>query len=178
MEEIWKDVVGYEGMYMVSSLGRMKSNERTIQRKKVGNYVQKEAFISGTEYHGYIKTSLRKDGLKKDRFIHCLVAEAFLGVKPKGMEVCHSDGNRKNNKIENLRYGTRSDNVRDAIKHGNHFTPFRTKGVERPYAKLNDDLVRYIRSSSETTHKLSKLLNVSKWAISNARNKISWVHVE
>ena len=178
MEEIWKDVIGYEESYMVSSFGRMKSKERIIKRRKGGNYVQKETFISGCEYHGYLKTSLRKDGSKKDKFIHCLVAEAFWGLKPEGMEVCHKDGNRKNNKIENLRYGTRSDNVKDAIKNGTHFTPFTTKGVERSYAKLNDEIVRYIRTSSETTGGLAKRFNVSKWAISNVRNNISWVHVQ
>jgi hypothetical protein len=178
MEEIWKDVIGYEGIYMVSSLGRMKSNERVIERKKVGIYVQPETFIAGCEYHGYLKTSLRKDGSKKDKFIHCLVAEAFLGIKPEGMEVCHGDGDRKNNRIENLRYGTRADNVRDAIKHGTHFTPFASKGVERSYSKLNDEIVRYIRTSSETTYGLAKRFNVSKWAISNVRNNISWVHVQ
>jgi hypothetical protein len=156
----------------------MKSKERIIQRKKVGSYVQPETFISGSEYHGYLKTSLRKSGYKKDKFIHCLVAEAFLGLKPEGMEVCHGDGNRKNNRIENLRYGTRADNVRDSIKHGTFKNPPRIRGCENKYAKLNDEIVRYIRTSSETTYGLAKRFNVSKWAISNVRNNISWVHVQ
>jgi hypothetical protein len=178
MDEIWKDVVNYEDTYMVSSYGAMKSKERIIKRKNNANYLQKESIISGTEYHGYIKTTLRKNGIKKDKFIHCLIAESFLGIKPNGMEVCHNDGNRKNNRLDNLRYGTRSDNVRDAIKHGTHFTPFRTKGTERSYAKLNDEIVRYIKISTETTYKLAKKFNVSKWAISNVRNNISWCHVK
>jgi len=78
MEEIWKDVVGYEGFYAISSFGRLFSKERIIKRDKVGDFLLKEKYISGTLYHGYLKTTLRKNGGRKDKFIHCLVAEAFL----------------------------------------------------------------------------------------------------
>ena len=65
MEEIWKDVIGYENIYMVSSLGRMKSKERIIKRSNGWDYIQREKIINGTEFHGYLKTSLRKNGIKK-----------------------------------------------------------------------------------------------------------------
>jgi hypothetical protein len=178
MKEIWKDVVGYEDFYMVSSNGKMISKERIIKRKNGADFLQKESFMNGSEYHGYIKITVRKNNIKKDKFIHCLIAESFLGTKPIGMEVCHFDGNRKNNNINNLRYGTRSDNVKDAIKHGTHYTPFSKKGSERSYAKINEQIAKYIKESKDSGSVLAQKFNVSRALISNVRNKKSWVHVD
>lgn len=178
MEEIWKNVVGFEDFYMVSSNGRMISKERIVKRKKMGDFLQKESFINGSVYHGYIKVTLRKNGIKKNKFMHCLIAESFLGIKQDGMEVCHNDGNRKNNRLDNLRYGTRSDNTKDAIKHGTHFTPFSKKGSERSYAKINEQIAKYIKESKDSSGVLAKKFNVSRALISNVRNKKSWVHVD
>jgi hypothetical protein len=177
MEEIWKDVVGYEGIYMVSSFGRMKSKERIVKRKKMGDYFKKESIIEGSEYHGYLRASLHKNNMHKIRFIHVLVAESFIGKKPEKMEVCHNDGNRKNNSIENLRYGTRSDNVKDAIKHGTHYTPFSKKGSERSCAKINEEIAKQIKESKESSYILAKKLNISRALISNVRRNKSWTHV-
>ena len=177
MEEIWKDVVGYEGIYMVSSLGRMLSKERIVKRKKMGDYLQKESIIEGSDYHGYKVTSIAKNKIRKNKFIHVLIAEAFLGAKPEKMEVCHADGDRKNNKIENLRYGSRSDNVRDAIKHGTHYTPFIKKGSERSYAKINEVIAKQIKDSDESSYVLAKKLNISRALISNVRRGKTWTHV-
>lgn len=54
----------------------------------------------------------------RTRYVHDLVAEAFLGPKPQGLEVCHGDNNTRNNAASNLRYATRSENHRDKRKHG------------------------------------------------------------
>jgi hypothetical protein len=177
MQEIWKDVVGYEGIYMVSSFGRMKSKERIVERKKMGNYFQKEAIIEGSEYHGYKVTTIVKNKIKKNKFIHVLIAEAFLGPKPEKMEVCHNDGDRKNNAIENLRYGTRSDNVRDSIKHGTYKRPPIVRGSKRSDAKINEEIAKQIKESDESSYILAKKLNISRALISNVRRNKSWTHV-
>lgn len=57
----------------------------------------------------------------KTRFVHHLVLEAFVGPMPEGHEGCHRDGDRTNNHLGNLYWGTRAENVRDAIEHGTHF---------------------------------------------------------
>ena len=177
MEEIWKDVVGYEGIYMVSSLGRMLSKERTVKRKNGADYLQKESIIEGSDYHGYKVTTIAKNKIKKHKFIHVLIAEAFLGPKPEKMEVCHGDGNRKNNCIENLRYGTRSDNVRDAIKHGTYKRPPIVRGSKRSDAKINEKIAKQIKESDESSYILAKKLNISRALISNVRRNKSWTHV-
>jgi hypothetical protein len=105
MKEIWKDVLGYEGRYQVSSLGRLKG-PRGITEGSVGS-------------RGYIQVCLRKKG---DRYgvtknLHVVVAEAFLGSRPEGMHICHSDGDKNNNKLSNLRYDTAKGNWEDFRKN-------------------------------------------------------------
>ena len=105
MKEIWKDVKGYEGRYKISSLGRLMG-PRGITEGSVGS-------------RGYIQVCLRKPkakyGITKN--VHVLVAEAFLGKRPRGMHICHSDGDKKNNTLENLRYDTAKNNWEDFRKN-------------------------------------------------------------
>src|SRR5699024_9822191 len=59
-------------------------------------------------------------------YVHSLVAESFIGARPEGMEVCHSDGNKTNNHVANLRFGTSSDNELDKVRHGTHHEAVKT----------------------------------------------------
>jgi len=65
-------------------------------------------------------TLYRNDGKPTKVLVHHLVLEAFVGPRPPGKEGCHWDNNRANNYIENLRWGTRSDNMQDSVRHGTH----------------------------------------------------------
>ena len=110
MQEIWKDIPNYEGMYQVSNLGRVKSLKRS-----------KEVVLKlMDDTKGYLCLSLYKDGVKRTRKVHRLVAEAFLGHKPNGMElvVDHIDHNTKNNKVSNLRIVTQRQNSSHLKKKG------------------------------------------------------------
>lgn len=113
MIEIWQDVVGYEGIYRVSNLGRVKSLAGT------GNSIRKEKILKGVPAHrGYIVVDLSKDGKRKRRHIHDLVMEAFVGPRPAGMHVCHThDPTTSNNRLGNLRYDTPSGNAEDRVRH-------------------------------------------------------------
>ena len=104
--EIWKDVLGYEGLYMVSSLGRIKVTKTGLIRKQRDN---------GS---GYKYLILRKDGRDKTRYIHRLVVEAFIGAIHKGFEVNHKDEDKSNNTLDNLEICTRQYNAEySAAKH-------------------------------------------------------------
>ena len=177
MDEIWKDVVGFEGIYKVSSFGRLKSLERIVVRKNDVRLRINEKIILGSDHHGYLFTTLRKKDCRVQKFIHVIVAEAFIGVKPEGKEVCHADGSRKNNCVNNLRYGTRSDNVRDAMAHGTHYKPINKKGSERSDAKINEEIAKLIKVSDESSHVLAKKFNVSRALISNIKRNKAWNHV-
>jgi len=104
--EVWRDVVGYEGLYLVSNLGRVKRDAHVLRPSPVTG--------------GYLRVDLNKGG-RKARLIHCLVAEAFIGPCPEGMEVNHIKAEPGNNAASNLEYLTPTGNVAHTAKLGNAF---------------------------------------------------------
>lgn len=115
MEEIWKDIQGYNGIYQISNLGRVKS-----QRFWTGSrYVYKERLLSpGVSKAGYLRVTLSKDKKSKNKNIHRLVAEAFIS-NPRNLScINHIDGNKLNNNINNLEWCTQKHNMQEAFKTG------------------------------------------------------------
>jgi hypothetical protein len=111
--EAWLPVLGYEGTYEVSSLGRVRSQPRP--RTKGG--IKK---ANPCKRGGYPKVSLCRAGRERSVLVHCIVAEAFIGPRPAGAEIRHLDGNPWNCAADNLRYGTKSENGLDTVRHGTH----------------------------------------------------------
>lgn len=112
--ERWLPVPGWDDMYEVSSLGEVKSIERWVSHPAGGMRLVKERILSQWFQRGYPSVCL--SNTKKKRKIctvHRLVLEAFIGPRPAGMECCHADGDRENNNLENLRWGTREENRAD-----------------------------------------------------------------
>lgn len=120
--EQWRDIPGYEGYYQVSSEGRVKSLPRKVARGGNILSVNGKMLRAGRTGKNYLMVVLSKEGVGKSKEIHTLVAEAFLGPKPPGMVIRHLDGDKHNNRADNLAYGTLSDNTRDSVKHGTHTT--------------------------------------------------------
>ena len=111
MNEIWLPITGYEGRYEVS--------ERGVRSLKTGNPLATRR-IGGTSGSRYLAYSLyREDGYHTKTF-HALLAEAFIGPRPDGMYVLHRDDDPDNNIIENLYYGTPSENNFDQVRNGVH----------------------------------------------------------
>lgn len=118
--EIWKDVVGYEGLYQVSNIGRVKrlehwKNQRTNRTDKYFNYRKlKEKMMSVSKAGAYPIVQLSKDRKSKTCLVHRLVAMAFI-PNPKGYpEVNHKDCNGHNNNVDNLEWCDRLYNIRYA----------------------------------------------------------------
>lgn len=115
--EEWRPVTGYEGVYEVSSFGRVWSVPRILSDgRTAGGKILAPAFDS----HGYLMVALARDGKTRSRKVHRLVLESFAGACPPGLEGCHGDGDRTNNALSNLRWDTRSANQSDVVRHGNH----------------------------------------------------------
>lgn len=102
-KEIWDNVKGYEGLYLISSKGRLLSAPR--------NGTKKEWHIVAPHFvGGYIQYTLSKNNIKKEYKAHRLVASAFLPNRLHKPEVNHIDGNKHNNNLENLEWATSSEN--------------------------------------------------------------------
>lgn len=104
--EIWKDIKGYEGIYMASSYGNVMS----LPRGK-GSRTVPHILAPRYDGNGYVKVGLSKNNHTIDKKVHRLVAEAFLGESPRERPtVNHKDGNHANNKIENLEWASQLEN--------------------------------------------------------------------
>jgi len=165
--EKW-NVIAYNRKYEVSDYGR-------VRNRKTGRILKPQ--ISPTCKEGYLMVSL-SNGFKnrKTYVIHRLVVRAFYGVRPRGKECCHNDGNSRNNKLSNLRYDTHKANGLDSKKHGSL-----PRGILHRDSKLNPSKVRYIRRKyvpyEYSYAKLAKELNVSESAIRQVISGRSWGHV-
>jgi hypothetical protein len=172
MTEQWRAVPLFEGIYEVSSFGRVRSLDRTVQRVRNGKTVlvpwpgRELALI--TEANGYVRVRLRVGGGKV--LLHRLVLTAFNGPAPDGHEGAHNDGNKANCRLDNLRWATRSDNLSDKVGHGtsNH-------GERSPNARLTAAEVAEIRASSDTQTSLAARFGVSQARISKIIRREAWV---
>lgn len=114
VEEIWKDIPGYENMYQVSNLGNVKSLSRIVKHSRGGDKVIKERILKpALNVHGRLRISLSKNSSEKLFQIHQLVAMAFLNHTPCGYKLVidHINNNPLDNRVENLQIVTQRENV-------------------------------------------------------------------
>jgi len=181
-EEIWKPIEGlkdgfYDGLYEVSSLGRIKLLPRILNCPN-GQRLTKEKIVTGSNAHGYRRINLKKDRIRLQIDIHILVARAFI-PNPNGYpQVNHIDANRANNEVSNLEWCTQKMNSRHALELGLFKT---TRGSERSTAKLNEDKVVTIREMYKTglytMCTLAQKFSVGKTTIRTIINRTKWAHV-
>lgn len=135
MAEAWRPVPGYEGRYEVSDRGRVRSLPRRDMR---GRRIDSRLLSINTHPSGHQSVKLSHDGKYCAAKVHRLVLMAFIGPAPDGHEACHNDGDPGNNHLSNLRWGTRSDNLRDRVRHGVHHQAIKTHCPQgHPYDAAN-----------------------------------------
>ena len=127
--EIWKDVIGLENNYQISNIGRIKS--------KTPRYKNKEFLKTQINTFGYVTIKL----FKKTYFFHKIIAKAFIPNNKNKPFINHIDGNKQNNKIENLEWCTASENNFHACRTG------LAGGVKHNKSKLNEQDIAFIRTN-------------------------------
>lgn len=120
MSELWLPVPGYEGFYEVSDQGRVRSVDRVIQTRKGPSRRKGRVRRPHVHKQGYLELPLCRDGEQQMFTVHRLVMLAFVGPRPEGMDICHGDGDKRNNSVSNLRYDTHTENQLDIVRQGRH----------------------------------------------------------
>lgn len=164
--EMWKPVVGYEGLYEVSDKGRVKSLAR-MSRHPRPVAIPDRLIAGSVSRDGRRRVTLHRDGRQRVVLVHKLVAEAFLGPRPPGMECRHMDGDCDNNATWNLAYGTAKENAADRERHGNTL-----RGERHGSSKLTDSQrihIAYLRRCARMTQRaVAAKYGVSQCCIGNA----------
>ena len=146
VNENWIDVVGFEGYYQVSDLGRVRSLDRRIITKG-GERLCKGRVLKQTCADGYFSVSLSKENCVTRRRVHILVLETFTVPRQFGYETRHLNGNGLDNKLSNLCWGTSLENSKDSHRHYTSVRPTLRKPV-----RLDNGEV--FSSTLELAHKL------------------------
>lgn len=150
MKEEWKNIYGFEGIYQVSNLGRVKSIARYVTAKFGSRRLNKERILKAAkDTDGYYRVVLYLDGNKFTKKVHRIVAEAFVIGRFEGAVVNQKDENKGNNHADNLEWVTHAENMRygtKSIRQG--------KKLEKPIKQLtiDGDLVATYNSIKEAEY--------------------------
>ncbi|MFP7414368.1 NUMOD4 domain-containing protein [Priestia filamentosa] len=178
MNEIWKPVKGYEDLYEISHLGRIKSLERRLYDSK-GNFLRVQPEIirtNETKSKRYKQFHLSRNNKRKNVYIHRLVAEHFIDNPFNKPHVNHIDGNKTNNHYTNLEWVTLKENTIHAGE-----SKLMEYGSSRYNSKLNDDSVREIRrlyKEVKSFEEIARMFGVTRATIKQVIDKKTWKHVD
>lgn len=171
--EQWRPVIGFVGLYEVSSLGRIKSMPRKTKSGVLGGELLSPCCTS----NGYLRVTLSGDGERLRKSLHRIVLEAFVGDCPPNHECRHLDGIRSNCSLTNLTWGTKSQNAIDRIRHGTHVN---NQGERHGMTHLRDaqaiEIVR-LRNGGMPQKTLAAMFSISQSTVSRITTQKSWRHI-
>lgn len=186
MKENWKDIVGYEGFYKVSNFGRVKSLNRLVPSKKTNGWMAiQEKILKQTNSNGYRAVTLTMLCVCHSHRVHRLVWTAFSGPIPNWLEINHKNGNKSDNRLNNLELLTHQLNMLHASNKLDRFK--NRKGEGNPRAKISEELAKEIKKHGEsfsgkkrprgTISNAAKLFGVSRYIISGIWDQGVWGHL-
>ena len=161
IDEKWKDIIGYEGIYMVSNKGNTKSIDRIDY---AGRHRKEHVMKYATDKNGYKRVYLTKCGKSKSMLVHQVVAQAFIPNPNNLPEVNHKDENKANNNVENLEWCTHQYNS----NYGTRVSRIIPKTIDKTRTPvdqydLDDNLIKEWYSMNEASRQLNIIQqNISK----------------
>lgn len=176
MNEIWKDIEGFEGWYQVSNKGQVRSLDRYVNHRSGGDRFMKGRILSHSIRSGYCEVSLWINGEQTGKSIHRLVAETFLPNPNDYPCVNHKDGIKTNNDVSNLEWCTYSENHIHARRTGLN----KYYGQSHHFSKLKKDDIPNILDSAKCgipVKAIARKFGVSDGSIYNIVNGKTWKHL-
>lgn len=175
-EETWNPVLGFEGLYEVSSLGNVRSLDRDFALSSGTRYRRKGKILSFNVkkgLHPYRRVVMSKNGEASLCLVSRLVLSAFDRPPLPGEQACHNNSNPSDNRIENLRWDTPVGNYLDRAANGTH-----PLGEKNNKARIREVDVKFIRESNLPCKALGLHFGLSPKYVSNIKQNISWKHLK
>lgn len=169
MPELWQPIEGYEGLYEVSDLGRIRSLERKVKKWDGFRTVEQKELRPTMLNNGYLQVTLFKQGHRKKKSVHRIVAEAFMSKPADADRVLHNNDIKTDNRLLNLRWGNHKENMEDAIK--NDRCP---KGEENKWSKLTEQQVLEIYRDPRSQVDIARDYCVQRTAVQKIKSGESW----
>lgn len=158
MNEEWKDIKGFEGLYQVSTMGNVR------KLRFINNYVNKEKVFSVTPQPngtGYLKVMLWKESKHQQKLVHRLVAEAFIDNPEGKLFVNHKDGVKTNNRLDNLEWCTGSENMHHAFRTGLWSPAAKGRYGENSYKAI--PVLMIDKNTGETIKRFGSLIDAAHY---------------
>jgi len=171
--EFWKPIVGFEGIYEVSNVGNVRRALACPGARPLKLLALKRYKLTGDGSR--FAVNLYKDHRVKRIPVHALVAAAFIGPRPQGLEVNHKNGNRLDNRVSNLEYITPEANREHAIL--NRLFPHGERTKSAKLKAVDVVAIRRLSSDGVAPVKIASLFGVSRGAIHHIKNGNTWKHV-
>ena len=180
IKEIWKDIIGYEELYQISNLGRVKSLKRTIKVKPhairpngcIKKWKLKILIQKFNRVGGYLYVTLSKNDIHINYKVHIHTAIYYVENPFNLPCVLHKDDITFHNEYTNLTWGTFADNRKDCVNKGRQ-----AKGEKQHLSKLKAEDILDIRNSNISSRKIGSMYGVSGSAITQIRLKKTWKHI-
>ena len=169
MKEKWKDIPGHEGKYQASTEGRIRSVDRQVMGRchytgeSFIRNVKGKVLSPGRSKTGHLSVVLGRG--ENGSQVHQLIMRTFVGEPPQGMEVLHKNGDPADNRLCNLHYGTRTENILDVYNDGGRWRKLSADDVEA---------IRFGLATGLTGRELAAMFKVSESTISCIKRKVTY----